>query len=159
MKHKYYSISDRPPQVGLSFEGVDSLTKQSFVAEADINTIVSRYDKSGVLPSGERSPTFGDFTNLDYRRIQNQIVEVNEMFASLPPELRRVHGNDPAALMDWLANPENRDEAIKLGLFPSTEAQTPPNPQGNPVSTPPTEPVKPPVSTPAAVPAPAASAQ
>ena len=41
-----------------------SLTKQSFVEECDINTIVRRFGLTGELPDGVRAPTFGDFTEV-----------------------------------------------------------------------------------------------
>lgn len=124
-RHKDPGISNDEP----------SLTKQSFKAEADINTIVSRYLKGGALPQGERKAQFGDFVGLDYREMQTTIALGNEMFAELPADVRRRFSNEPSQLMEFLANPQNEAEAVKLGLIPSpTPSEAPKTPPITPAA-------------------------
>lgn len=126
-----------------------SLTKQSFAKEADINTIVGRVIKGGIVPQGDRKPQYGDFVGLDYRAMQDRIAQVNQSFAELPSDLRRRFDNDPQALLDFIGNPENEAEAVELGLLPTFEQNTPPEAPGKGVP----EPVKTETPTPAAPPA------
>lgn len=124
-----------------------SLTKQSFAKEADINTIVNRVLKGSAMPQGERQPRYGDFTGLDYVGMQNQIALVNQSFAELPSDVRRRFDNDPSELLAFLGDPENRDEAIELGLLPTLDQNIPSESPGKgaseapaPSPTPPPEP-------------------
>ena len=106
----------------LSFEGTSSMTKSEFADECDINNIVKRSIQSGVLPQGTRQPMFGDFTQVQsYEDAQKGIVQAQEQFLNLPSDIRAKFGNSVAELLDYIANPENQEEAIKLGLLPQPE--------------------------------------
>lgn len=102
----------------LFFEG-PGRTKQSFRDECDINTILRKYVKSGFLSHVRDNPgQYGDFSDVDdYHTALNKICEANEGFLTLPSELRSRFSNDPSELIAFLANPDNRDEAIALGLI------------------------------------------
>lgn len=104
----------------------DSVTKQSFKDECDVNRIVARAQKTGFMPSGERQPQYGDFSNVpDYRESLDIVMKADASFAALPAEVRKYFDNDPAAYMDFLSDEKNRDEAIKLGLVnPKPTAET-----------------------------------
>lgn len=111
-----------------------SLTQQNAKDECDINLIVESAkrgaDISGSLARGV--PRYGDFTNLpSYQDSLNMVIKAKEMFMSLDAFVRERFANDPGRLMDFLDNPANRDEAIKLGLV-----------QPPPVAVPPLVPVK-----------------
>jgi phage internal scaffolding protein len=94
-----------------------SLTQQHQKEDADINHIVARFGLTGELPFANRQPRYGDFTAVtDYHSAMNAVRSASEDFMSLPAELRARFNNDPAALIDFLASTDNRDEAIKLGL-------------------------------------------
>lgn len=98
-----------------------SLAQQHMKSETDINTIVQRYMKTGVLgnPSAAtRMPKYGDFTSLEYMDMRNAIADIDQEFASLPARIRGRFQNDPHQLIRFLEKPENLPEAIKLGLVP-----------------------------------------
>lgn len=125
MSNKFQSryLGDKP-DFGLSFAGIQSMAKQSFKDEADINNLVARFDRTGVWSDkpATRQPRYGDFTSgEDYRDIQNRIAAIKEEFAELPSDLRRQFNNDPSEMLDFLADPENAEEAIELGLLPASE--------------------------------------
>lgn len=132
---KFHTAFDRPRAAGLSFENVNSRTKQQFKDEADINRLVSRYIKTGSFgQTGTRPPQFGDFVGIDYTSMQNQIVHAQEQFAALPSEVRRRFANDPGNLLAFLADPRNQDEAVRLGLAAAPAAPAPvPAPDPEPV--------------------------
>lgn len=101
---------------------VVSRTKQSERDASDINTIVAKARKTGVLGSGlpaQRQAQYGDFRNAgDFMEQQNRVVAFKEMFDALPAETRDMFKNNPANLLEFVNDPENREEAQELGLLP-----------------------------------------
>jgi len=85
--------------------------------ECDINVILERFGKTGQVPVNAISGTYGDFSGVhDYHTAINAIIASENEFAALPAQLRNKFANDPANLVQFLDNPENRAEAEKLGL-------------------------------------------
>ena len=124
-----YSRYHLPPNPGYKNDE-PSMTQQQFKDEADINNIMARYQKTGVLvdplTQTTRKPMFDDFSDLgDFRDHQQAVIDAQEMFMELPSQLRARFGNDPAELLQWLSCPENKEEAIELGLFSKPSAETP----------------------------------
>lgn len=106
-------------------DGVDfkepSMTQQQFKDECDINTIMDRYLKTGVLsdPLEKRgTPKYGEYADIgDYMEHMNKVVEANEMFESLPATIRKRFNNNPADLIEFVMDSNNRAEAEFLGLI------------------------------------------
>lgn len=118
-----YDISAASDASGLKCED-ESLTKQSFAAEADINEIVRRFGLNGQLPSNVSVPVHADFRGApDFHGAWNLIVQAREGFAQLPAEVRKRFNNDAGALVDFLSDESNRDEAVKLGLVVKASGQ------------------------------------
>ncbi|AXH78082.1 MAG: internal scaffolding protein [Microviridae sp.] len=111
-------------QTGLSCPE-DSLTVQSFAAETDINNIVSTFLKTGYLPEPSRMPQYADFEGIfDYQSALNVVRLADENFARMPAHIRARFHNSPQEFLDFFADPDNRSEAIRLGLaVPSTDKQ------------------------------------
>lgn len=94
-----------------------SLTKQSFAEECDINTIVERFGLTGELPTDIRAPQYADFDEIfDYHSAMNAVAQAREAFDAMPADVRARFSNDPGAFVDFCADENNRDEAVKLGL-------------------------------------------
>lgn len=72
---------------------------------------------------------FGDFSNSgDLYDVQRRIAVLNNTFGLLPAKVRDRFGNDPGAMLDFLADSKNDKEAVELGLkdkaaFEAAEAQ------------------------------------
>lgn len=115
---EFYTRFNRPPQVGLEFTE-PSMTEQHFKDECDINNIVATYQATGVLPSGNREPLFGDFADFpqDLQSSQAYFDDAHERFMQLPAQLRKEFDNDPVKLLAFIADSNNRDRAIELGLI------------------------------------------
>lgn len=96
-----------------------SRTKQSFRDECDINSIMSKWQKHGVLTHLNRfEGSYGDFISAeDYHTSMNQCVAANDAFMSLPSKLRERFLNDPARFLSFVQDPGNRDEMMELGLL------------------------------------------
>lgn len=101
---------------------VVSLTKQSEREASDINTIVAKAKKTGVLGSGlpaQRKAQYGDFSNPgDFLEQQNRVAKFKELFDGLSAEIRNKFQNRPDQLLAFVNNPENKKECIELGLLP-----------------------------------------
>lgn len=104
--------------------GGKSRAKQSFKAQCDINTIMKKYEKTGLIDHVKTGGTYGDFTQVtDYHTALNQIQAAEEAFMTLPASLRGRFENDPAQLISFLEDPKNKKEAISLGLVEAPAEQ------------------------------------
>lgn len=93
-------------------------TKQSHKAECDINNILARFQRTGVLEFvNNRQAQWGDVTGIDYQNAMNLVAETKEHFAELPSNVRNRFNNDPVEYLDFVSDLGNTDEAIKLGLL------------------------------------------
>ncbi len=101
-----------------------SLAQQHFKEECDINTILQKFNITGLLPEHTLSPRYGDFTGIgDYHTAMNRVLAVQDEFEALPDQIRARFDNDPAQLIEFLENSENRPEAEKLGLVEKATAE------------------------------------
>jgi len=95
-----------------------SLAQQHMKDECDINVIVERFGVTGQLPVRAIEPSYGDFSGVsDYHTALNKIRAADEAFMALPAKLRAKFDHDPNALLNFLENETNRNEAIQLGLI------------------------------------------
>lgn len=103
----------------LFFTEGPTLTKQAFKDECDINVIMARYEKTGILPNmNPREPRFGDFTSVsDYHNACNRVIAAQQAFDDLPAEVRARFENDPGQLLAALQDPSRKEELTQLGLF------------------------------------------
>nr|QJB18971.1 MAG: internal scaffolding protein [Microvirus sp.] len=119
-RYDYPSIA-RP---GVDFNQDDpnsrSVTNQSDKDSTDINLIMKRYEKTGLITDilgNSRPPMYGDFSGMpDFHTLQIRIAKVNEAFDALPAQTRSQFGNNAQNLIDFLSDEKNDDEAVKLGL-------------------------------------------
>lgn len=101
----------------LFFDPVLDRTRQSFKDECDINVIMRRYAATGQVEHlTQRTPVWGEVPNLDFNSAMQIVVRAREDFEALPANVRDRFANDPAQLLSFISNPENRAEAEKLGL-------------------------------------------
>ncbi len=103
-----------------------SMTKQAHKDECDINRIMAKYQKTGVITHVSRySMEYGDATNLDYQTALNTVLEAQRMFADLPSSVRRRFDEDPAQFLAFVQDPENVEEMRSLGLVDIPEEPIP----------------------------------
>lgn len=114
-----YDTNKAGDDSGLDCSNSPSLTKQSFVNECDINTIVRRFNVTGELPQGIRMPSYGDFSQVnDFQTAMNAIAQAREAFDAMPADIRTQFRNDPAEFVDFCSKEENREAAVRMGLVP-----------------------------------------
>lgn len=111
-----------------------SMTKQSFRDQVNINKIVARYRKTGMIDHvNGATPFYGDVSQFtSYQDAVNTVLRANELFAGMSSDVRKRFENDPQKMIDFLQDEKNLDEAVKLGMVVKrpVEPQEPPKPQG-----------------------------
>jgi phage internal scaffolding protein len=101
-----------------------SLAQQHHKDECDINNILRQFNITGLLPESPLSPRYGDFTGIgDYHTALNRVIAAQDEFEALPAQIRARFDNDPAQLIEFLQNSDNRPEAEKLGLVEKATAE------------------------------------
>ena len=93
--------------------------KQSFKDEVDINNIIAKYSQTGVLPEvRDGVAQYLDMTKIpNYEKVLNTVIQAQELFDSLPADVRYRFRNDPGQMLDFFKDDKNYDEAVKLGLL------------------------------------------
>lgn len=120
-KHRY-----SPPKRFQTKQGGPSKVQQHFKESCDLNYIMAKYARTGILPVNRNQPQFGDFTNIkDHASALNAVMDADNAFMSLPAKIRKRFGNNPQYLLEFVNNEQNREEAIKLGLIPEPEDAVP----------------------------------
>lgn len=114
------------PSVRLSIFCPGGRTKQSFKDECDINFIMARYERTGVLPDASRLELarYADMSGFDFQDAMMLVAGAKSAFMELPAELRAQFDNDPGKLVHFMnvaqapdAAPDVRAEAVRLGLL------------------------------------------
>jgi len=92
--------------------------KQSMKDECDVNKIVERFQKSGLISHlGAGVPAFVDVSELgDYRSVIEQVRSVEAYFAGLPAKVRSVFKNDARSFMDYLETAPTVQDLEEVGL-------------------------------------------
>lgn len=107
------------PRVQVDFSDDPGLTQQHFRDEANVNHIMAKYGASRLLEHySQFQGNYGDFTDVqDYQTSLNEVIKAQDMFMSLPSEVRNRFGNDPAQFLDFVGREENRPEMQRMGLL------------------------------------------
>lgn len=100
----------------------DGRTQQNMRDECDVNLIVARFAKAGLLDHLEKyGGQYGDLSGYDFHHCQNVIADATAAFESLPAAIRKRFGNDPGDFLAFAEDEENEAEMRKLGLLPPAE--------------------------------------
>jgi len=112
----------------------ESLTQQQFGEDCDLNILAVRFGLTGKpLPVEALDPRFyGDMTDLpDLRSALDLVNDATNKFMELPSKLRTRFDNQPGKLWAFVNDPDNAEEAVRLGLLarvpePPLQGETPP---------------------------------
>lgn len=133
VRHPYTTVRER---VQLSFADSIARTKQSFKAECDINTILEKYQRTGILEHARRhGGDYGFAPAVDFKQAMDIVAQGRTMFEELPSSLRRRFG-DPESYLAFVQDPDNREEMRELGMLradlPPAEPEGPEGPTEEP---------------------------
>lgn len=134
--------SDRPgrtlvrsahsPRIRVTSDPVgESMTVQSFKDECDINKIMARYVKTGVITHlNPAEPRYGFAPAGDFLGAMSLVTQAQQSFDELPAEVRRKFDNDPGKFLDFIDDPANEAELAEMGLTVPDEGFSVPAEQG-----------------------------
>ena len=96
----------------------ESLTRQEFAEESDINTIIDRFGIGENPIEAQKWVTNIDIADApdNYQDVMNQLNLARDQFMSLPAKVRSQFDNDPGKFVDFTSNPANAEELVRMGL-------------------------------------------
>lgn len=101
-------------------KGSPSVTKQGDRDMANINKIMERIRRTGVVPYTGKVPLPSDFDGVvDYQESLNLLIEGRRAFEALPAKVRKEFDNDPGKFLTFYASESNdakRAEIARLGI-------------------------------------------
>ena len=107
-----------------------TVTQQSHKDACDINLIMARFVKTGVLEHmREHGPEYGFASSDTFRDSLEIISKANSMFESLPSQIRNRFENDPGQFLDFVQDPGNIDEMREMGLASKNSEQNSETPE------------------------------
>ena len=98
--------------------GEESMTEQAHKDEVNIQRIMKRYEKTGLIEHvNQHQGTYVDYTNApDYHTAMTLIANANSVFESVPARIRAEFGNDPAQFLEFMQNPDNFEKIEEYGF-------------------------------------------
>lgn len=119
--HEHHGFDNCDPDTG---EVMPSMTRQSEMEACDIHNVLRQFSQVGfeeLVRQNAARGQYADLTSLpDYQEALNTVLASQAAFAALPSQVRERFHNDPARFVEFLADPANQDEAIRLGLAQDT---------------------------------------
>lgn len=128
----FYREKKANPTVDCSDDEI--LVEQSHCEECDINNIIRKHGVDLIAATAPllTPDMFMDASRSnDFREALEITRRAESSFLQLPAQIRARFDNSPAAFLDFVHDPANRDEMVSMGL-----AVAPPPP---PIKQPPTE--------------------
>lgn len=114
----------------------ESRTKSEFKDECDINKVLKRHGVTDLMRQGINNLTLMgdiDVSQVDtYEEMVQVVKNAEDAFNAVPSHVRKRFSNDPGEMIDFLKDPSNKDEAIKLGLVNALEQTPALVPEGQP---------------------------
>lgn len=91
---------------------------QSAAQDADINVIVRRFIKTGVIQARTGGVPLQEFVApIEYRDALDQVRRADALFAELPAAVRKKFENSPAIFVEACQDPAKASELAALGLL------------------------------------------
>lgn len=125
---RYTKRYDVPKIAGIDFKKVKSITQQHFKERCDVNYILAKFAKDGALDPNDLSkkmPHYGDYSQVNYLAALEVVTRAKADFDILPSSIRAMFSNDVSQMLDFIADPANAEEAVRLGILNENDYVTP----------------------------------
>jgi len=108
-------LSARPHAIKYS---QPTMTKQSFKKACDINQIMLRYQKTGIVDHvAKHGASYLDLDGSTYLEHMNVVANAQTMFEELPSKARTYFDHDPVKFLDYVSSGKATAETLtELGL-------------------------------------------
>ena len=88
----------------------ESRTKQAMKQESDVNFIMQKYQKTGLVNFvATHQAQYMECPDVDFQTAMDTIRKAEEMFMDMPAKLRQKFDHNPGKFLDFIQNPENRE--------------------------------------------------
>lgn len=82
--------------------GGETLTEQSHKAHVDVNNIMARYTRTGVMEHIRRfEGQYADVSDMDYHEAMSKVADAKSMFEEMPSTMRRHFDDDVAQFLEF----------------------------------------------------------
>jgi len=94
-----------------------TITQQQFKDEVDVNNIVNKFDKTGVVTHlNSKTPRYGFAESVDFKEAMDTVTDASEAFEDLPANVREYFNNDPQSFLEGLNDPNHQQILSELGI-------------------------------------------
>ena len=94
------------------------LTEQHHKDACNINLILQDYQRTGFLRHRKNQQgVYADVECQDFQQAMQIVTEAQRMFSELPAAIRKRFDHDPGQFLEFVNDPENAEEAEKLGII------------------------------------------
>lgn len=118
----------RRNQVGVDFSNDKIIVEQHHKDTQNVNNIIKRHGMDMIAKTAAlQQPQYimDDNPNNDFQEAMQIVTAAQQHFDVLPSEIRKKFNNSPAEFLDFVHNPDNSDEMVKLGLAQRIEKAPP----------------------------------
>lgn len=78
---------------------------------------MKKFQRTGIINHyAKHGPQYGDIPAIEYQEALNIIIAAEDAFAELPSSIRKRFNNNPEEFLEFVQDPDNLEEARKLGL-------------------------------------------
>lgn len=93
------------------------MTKVAEQEQSDVNVIMRRWLKNGIVPVTGQKPRYGEFhSGVDFHSGLNAVMAAQTEFERLPALVRKRCDNDPGSFLELVGTTEGIEELVELGL-------------------------------------------
>lgn len=113
-----------------------SKTDQSQKKSCDVNEIIAKYKRTGqVTHLAKNRGQYADVAEIpDLLTATVQVQKAQESFNSLPAHIRKRFQNNPIEFVNFMVDPENIEESVRLGLREKIKIEVSDQQEAPPVS-------------------------
>lgn len=96
-----------------------SRTRPEFAREVDVNVIMGKFRRGEAIQHFQQfGARYGDASPVDLSDAMILLRKSEELFMALPADLRKRFKNDAREFFEFVQNPDNQQEAYRLGIGP-----------------------------------------
>ena len=111
-------VKNRAPTI---YEKEDGRTEQHHKDSVDINNVLEKFQRTGVLEHrNEYRGQYGFVDSITYQEAMLTVVRGKELFNSLPAHIKK-RFQTPEGFLAFVQDPNNAKEMVDLGLAESKE--------------------------------------
>lgn len=104
-----------------------SKTKQEFKQDCDMNVIINRFTKTGVLPLQQRHAMYLNLVGApNLQQSMHLMMAADAAFMTLPAKVRKEFDNNPMKFVEFATDEKNLDKLREWGLAPQPKQPEPP---------------------------------